>query len=212
MGARAWIESVSVTKRISLACAAALTTVLVLGGAVSPDSAAAVPAFEVHIEPGYDGGIDFKDWPEGGTLTITVDDPATAQNPDFAIDELVQPNEPGNDGFGTGFGYAFKGGDIVTVTDGVSTKIHTVAPIVVTSIDVEDDVIYGSANPGGISVYCDDSDVGREVTADSAGDWAADFSAPPVTSMISSPDHRAPLCRPTWTMTRRTFIGVCQPR
>ena len=122
----------------------------------------------------------FLEWPEGGTLSVSVDNPGTPQNPDFQVDQPVLPSEPGEEGFGGSFGYPFEAGDIIEVTDGTTTKTHVVAGVVVNSVDVTADTVRGTAGAGAaLYVYCDDSDVGREVTADSAGDWAADFSAPP---------------------------------
>ena len=139
------------------------------------------PAFHVHVYPGSDdGSMWFLEWPEGGTLSVSVDNPGTPQNPDFQVDQPVLPSEPGEEGFGGSFGYPFEAGDIIEVTDGTTTKTHVVAGVVVNSVDVTADTVRGTAGAGAaLYVFCDDSDVGREVTADSAGDWAADFSAPP---------------------------------
>jgi hypothetical protein len=70
-------------------------------------------------------------------------------------------------------------GHFVTVSDGTTTKTHTVTDLDVSSIDTAADQVSGSANPGAVvQVWASlfDEGSGRWVTTDSGGNWMADFS------------------------------------
>jgi len=69
-------------------------------------------------------------------------------------------------------------GQTITVTDGLSTRTHKVRNLAVTSIDVDSDILTGTADPGELRVractngYC----YSKYPTADVAGNWTADFT------------------------------------
>jgi len=72
-------------------------------------------------------------------------------------------------------------GQIVTVTDSVNTKVHTVMDAWIDSFDVDADTISGRADPGSsVEVITgppgDERSIYRNVTADGTGGWVADFS------------------------------------
>jgi hypothetical protein len=66
--------------------------------------------------------------------------------------------------------------NVVSVSDGTTTKLHTVTGLVVTGVDETSDVVSGTAAPGSmVDVWVHDSDVWRHEVADGSGGWAADF-------------------------------------
>jgi hypothetical protein len=72
-------------------------------------------------------------------------------------------------------------GDQVTVSDGITSKTHTVIDITDPSIDLAADSVSGTAKPDAqVRVWASQFDhgSGRWVTADSARQWTADFSVP----------------------------------
>ena len=78
-----------------------------------------------------------------------------------------------------------KSGDVITITDGITTKKYTIAPVQVTNIDVDADTISGFATPlSNLEVHTDTTITGggcctqRLVTADASGYWIADFHDP----------------------------------
>ncbi len=133
-------------------------------------------AFEVHRSSDGSASIFVKFWPVATTLTATINDPATVVSPDYQTMFDVVPTD--NDGIGGGVGieYEAKPGDIVTVTDGATTKSHTVIDIEVTSVDVDTDQVSGTVpTPGSpVTVYTEGAN--RYFTADGSGNWMADFS------------------------------------
>jgi len=132
-------------------------------------------AFEVHRG---DGGtvIFVKFWPVVTTLTATVNDPATDESPDCqtTFDAVLTER----DGIGGGFGIPCeaKPGDTVTVTDGTKAKTHVVIDIRVTSVDVDGDRVFGTAAEPNSAVTVYTEGTNRSFTADSSGNWVADFS------------------------------------
>ena len=125
------------------------------------------------------------DWPVGPTLTIEIDDPATGTNPDYSTTTtaFVPPWDPNQTYFFLDLNgvYDLKPGDDVSVTDGSTTKNHTVTELQVTSVDPGTDVVSGTAAPStDVEVgVCDEFGCAQRFpTADTNGDWSADFSTP----------------------------------
>jgi hypothetical protein len=74
-------------------------------------------------------------------------------------------------------------GDLVAVTDGVTTKTLVVSTIAVTEVDIDTDTVTGTAEPDDpVLVVVQEQDAGwirgREIVADADGMWLADFSQP----------------------------------
>jgi len=66
-------------------------------------------------------------------------------------------------------------GHVVTVSDGTTTKTHTVADLFVDGVNVTADTVFGRADPGtSVDVWVH-GDGGLTVTADGSGNWVADF-------------------------------------
>jgi hypothetical protein len=137
--------------------------------------AAGETAFEVHYAGEGETGIFIKWWPAASTLTVTINDPATFQSPDYQTVFVAEETE---EGYGGGFNveYEAKPGDVVIVTDGPTTKSHIVIDIRVISVKVDADQVLGTvAAPNSeVTVYTDAAN--RYFTAESSGNWMADFS------------------------------------
>jgi len=141
------------------------------------------PTFGVRAN---DDRIEGWEWPEGATLTITIDDPVTSVNPDASRTATVGTPEwdPNRTWFELHLWDVIdiQPGFLVTVTDGVTTKEHTVLDLVFTEIDIDADVVYGFGVPNSlVNVWiCDDNGycVNREEFTDNEGNWSVDFSVP----------------------------------
>jgi len=125
------------------------------------------------------------DWPVGPTLTITIDDPLTVTSPDYSTttNAAVPPWDQNQTYFFLDLNgvYDLQAGDVVSVTDGSTTKNHTVTVLEVTSVDPGADVVSGTASPSSdVEVgICDEFGCAQRFpTADTNGDWSADFSTP----------------------------------
>lgn len=142
-----------------------------------------LPSFNVWLNPGHTE-IHGYQWAMGVTVTLTVDDPGTPGSPDFSdaqtvhydpccgpFVQFIQPPE-----------FQIQSGFLVTMSDGLITKTHTVrSGLSVTVVDVDADTVSGTAEPltalwVGVCWpgYCNN----RNLTADGDGNWTADFSVP----------------------------------
>jgi hypothetical protein len=97
----------------------------------------------------------------------------------YTDSQTAQPNGWFN--FNLGGVFDIERGHIVTVSDGITTKTHTVTDVNVTEIDTAADTVSGTAEPDAW-VQVDARLLGdwstRRVQADSGGTWTADFSVP----------------------------------
>jgi hypothetical protein len=150
----------------------ALALVLLLTGAVVLLAQEPIPQIWVPLDR-YD--IYGHNWPDGTTVTLTIDDPDTPTSPDYT-------DQQAGDGNQINFplqGWMPEPGQIVTMSDGTITKTHIVAEVAITGIDAETNLVSGIAPPGAeISVWVKDRpDCGtQEADEGPAGNWTADFS------------------------------------
>ncbi len=129
--------------------------------------------------------IEGWQWDEGATVTLTIDDPSTPENPDYGDTTTVgyadwDPNQTWFT-FELGGVYDIQVGDLVTVSDGEITKEHTVLNLAFTDFDTDADVVFGIGVPDSqINVWtCDDFGcINREEFTDGSGNWSVDFSVP----------------------------------
>jgi len=124
-------------------------------------------------------------WPLGATVTMSIDSPVTPASPEYSdtITVATNPEDPGQTWFSFDLNgqYDLKPGDVVTITDGTTTKVHTIASLQITEIDPIADVISGIAAPDSYVDLQACGDAGcsyRTELADANGDWAADFGVP----------------------------------
>ena len=145
---------------------------------MSAAQAPPLPSFDAHPGVGA-AGIFAKFWPADSTLTVTVDDPLTAPSPDYATEFVAV--EWTDVGYGGWFDvqHEIKAGDVVSVTDGTTTKSHIVIDLRVTSVDVAADRVSGTVPTpdSAVHLFFDVIDgAERNITADASGQWMADFS------------------------------------
>ncbi|MBV6396821.1 MAG: hypothetical protein HFACDABA_02423 [Anaerolineales bacterium] len=129
--------------------------------------------------------VEGWEWPLGATVTIEIDDPLTPANPDAGDSTIViaAPWNPSETWFNAEFFgvYLIKPGDVVTASDGTTTKSTTVTNYQITAINDGADTVSGAANPGSIVDLwvCDPGGcVNRTETAGGGGTWSANFGAP----------------------------------
>jgi len=142
--------------------------------------------------------VDAMEWPEGASILLTLDDPTTQQSPDYTETQVTSylPDTPVWDRLARFINGAFdvKPGDVVTLTDGTTTKTHIVIDLKVTDFDVDGDKVSGTTDPLATISHvfvCDDNHCsGRTTVADEFGNWTADFSTPGDTSHPETFDIR----------------------
>ncbi|MEK7324238.1 MAG: ABC transporter substrate-binding protein, partial [Chloroflexota bacterium] len=125
-------------------------------------------------------------WPLGATVEVAIDDPVTSEDPDatWSGTAAACDYDPNQACLNIGFGgqYDIKAGDLVTVTDGATTKEHVVVNFEITDIDLDTDTVYGIAEPNQtVSVWTcwqNEPCINREVVADQDGNWSENFGIP----------------------------------
>ncbi len=158
------------------------------GAAVQPDEDADHTDANWYIYQRFDAHpdeerVDGSGWPAGATITVAIDDPATPANPDHTgtTTSIVAPWDASQTFFNLDFNgqYDLKPGDTMTVTDGATTKVHTVTTLQIIRVDPGTDMISGTA---AADSYVDLQVCGiggctsRTELADSNGNWATNFS------------------------------------
>jgi len=140
---------------------------MVAGGTVT-----FVQSPDFHVRPELQW-VDGFDWPLGVDVTLTIEDytdtksvTTCAHNPYQTCVHFELPD-----------GVDVQTGDTVALTDGDTTKTHIVTNLAVTCVDLDSDTVSGTADAGDeIEVEIFDSDCFKKVTADTSGNWTADFS------------------------------------
>jgi len=149
-----------------------------------------------HVRPNENEIHAFR-WPEGNLVHVTVDDPATPNPVDYEETQEAVMTEWFNDMTFMIFrveGMTLQTGQIVTMTDGTTTKTHVIQELSVTGANPVTDIVEGSAAPNAfVHVWesCDqDICAFRYIQADNNGAWLADFSVP---GSDSSPEEQKTL-------------------
>ena len=121
-------------------------------------------------------------WPVGALLELEIDDPATPQSPDYTDSQIFFESDNWGNGFELSGLFDIQPGHLVTVSDGTTTRQHTVTHLAVTNIDVDADTVSGTGYPGAmihVGTVCDDTGcASRNINVDESGIWIADFSVP----------------------------------
>jgi hypothetical protein len=132
------------------------------------------PYFHVFPE---DGRIETYVWPFGANLILTIDDPATQENPDLTRTQENLAWQTNFDELGT-----ILPDTTVSITDGLVTKTHTVTDLELTGANAEMDTVAGTAGSDGmveVRVCGEKCWVSRHVSAEGADhSWLADFHEP----------------------------------
>ncbi|HLO33506.1 MAG TPA: ABC transporter substrate-binding protein [Anaerolineales bacterium] len=145
------------------------------------------PPLEPQIGAGLTlNTVDAYNWPVGTLLTLSIEDPHTELSPDYRTTAILQSDDPFAAAlFQFGDSYTLHPGDEVTVTGGDTTRTTTVADIHVTDVDVENDIVSGTAGEGITNVNVALWTARMQMQRDAAvlnGVWSADFS-------IASPEY-----------------------
>ena len=129
----------------------------------------ASPRFQVAPED--DWVQSWNRWRPGATISLTIEDGGVVV---YSSSQIADPN--GNFDFNLWNVFDLQRGQVVTVSDGTTTKTHTVMPLYVDSVDVASDTISGRGVPNTDVEVWVHGDGNLDVTADGSGNWSADFS------------------------------------
>lgn len=122
-------------------------------------------------------------WLEGVPITVTIDDPATGESPDFTgtteLGTYPDPNLP--EEFYLEPSLDILPGFTIEATDGTTTKDLTVTSLDITDVDFENDLVHGTADDG-IPVHIDggtdEANWAFRLVDPSDGAFTADFANP----------------------------------
>jgi len=161
----------AIVLRMLIICMLAATFLNPLGSV--PAKAQSAPYISAHP---YDGDIYSFGWQSNSSLTLTIDDPATLENPDYteSIDSTdgsvqIYPN----------FNFS-KSGLIISLTDGSITKSMTVHYFEIQVVAYSSGTISGIGDPHstidfGLST-ASDLFYSKTTIVDESGNWQVDFS------------------------------------
>jgi hypothetical protein len=126
------------------------------------------PRFQVAPED--DWVQSWSRWTPGATITLTIEDGGVEV---YSDSQTADTN--GYFNFNLWDVFDLQRGQVVTVSDGTTTKTHTVMPLYVDDIDITTDTISGRADASkDVDVWVHGNG-GLTVTSD-GGNWTADFS------------------------------------
>jgi len=132
---------------------------------------AADPSVTFQVAPVDEWVSSTSTWTPGATITLTI-----ADGSGIVYSDAQTANGDGNFNFNLWDVFDLQRGQVVTVSDGTTTKTHTVMDLYVDGVDVTNDTIFGRAGAGtGVDLWVH-GDGYLSVTADSSGKWVADFS------------------------------------
>jgi len=124
--------------------------------------------------------VDGGDWPLDATVYIAINDPATADNPDYEDSATVVASDEGWISTYVRFDfdgvYDLKQGDVVTMTSGAVSQIYTVRQLFVENIDLASQIVSGTVD-GQQTVHVWVGAADEYVESNGAGNWTVDLSA-----------------------------------
>jgi ABC-type xylose transport system substrate-binding protein len=121
-------------------------------------------------------------YPLGASIILTIDDPDNGVGVDHTdTQQIVVADWDPRQTFVqfTLGGFELQPGQIVSMTDGVTTRTHTVTNLAVTNVDPVADTVSGTAVAGSqveVGPVCNESHCAfRRVTTNGSGNWLANF-------------------------------------
>ncbi|MBI5943075.1 MAG: BMP family ABC transporter substrate-binding protein [Chloroflexi bacterium] len=126
--------------------------------------------------------VEAWEWPDGTTVHLTIDDPATPQSPDLTREGVMAVTTWGDPRTYIRFDFAeeynLEVGDIVTVTDGTTSRTHVVLNLSVTTANETTETITGQASPGSVVIVWphEFGEATTETTTEADGIWQVDFT------------------------------------
>ncbi len=127
--------------------------------------------------------IGAHNWPENANLTLTIDDPSTGIGTDYT--ETIINDENTRGFFLDLIDFALAEGQIISVSDGLTTLSMVVPSFYVRQMDAVTDMVCGTAEAGSeisstivLGTYPNNYLDIRYTIADQLGNWCFDYSSP----------------------------------
>lgn len=137
-------------------------------------------AIVAHPQSEFNDQIDGSGWEVGSTVTLEIDDPTNGTGADYTDSQEAHISDVENItiSFFLGPDWDLQPGQIITFSDGETSVIHVVQDLGIDQIDLDADLIHGTAKPGSeVMVWIEFPDSYELLaTADASGNWYADFT------------------------------------
>ena len=126
----------------------------------------------IEVAPDDDWVQSWSRWTPGSTISLTIEDGGAVV---YSDSQTADTN--GYFNFNLWDVFDLERGQVVTVSDGVNIKTHTVMPLYVDGVNVETETIFGRADADTHVEIWVHGDGNQNVTANGLGNWTADFSS-----------------------------------
>ncbi len=138
-----------------------------------------IPTSTLHVVPSYPE-VHGHDWQVGAQVTLIVDDDTDPINGVLFTQTKNADDDPwcGYPCFDLTGVITPTVGQYVTLYDDMVTKTVLVSPLTVTGVDIDNEIVTGTGDPGArVAVNINSQGgIGRWITVTPAGTWLADFS------------------------------------
>jgi multiple sugar transport system substrate-binding protein len=140
----------------------------------------------IEANPGSNW-VHARDWPNGASVTLTIDDPSNGIGVDKTATGTMGPspwNPTDPNEIVADFNldsFDLQPGHILKVTDGITERTYIPTNLAITGFDLVADTISGTATPDVEVQVCADipgNCASRYVTPNGAGNWVADYGHP----------------------------------
>jgi len=127
---------------------------------------------QIQVAPVDEWVQSSRPWTPGATITLTIADGGVEVYSDSQTTDI-----DGKFNFNLQNVFNLQRGQVVTVSDGTTTKTHTVADLFVDGVNLTADTVFGRADANASVNIWVHGDGNLNVTADGSGNWTADFSS-----------------------------------
>lgn len=151
-----------------------------------PKPPAPPPSLTAQVSAGNFGSRVYgENWPLNAAVDLRIDDPGNGTGIDYSETQSAHPQDGDPNASLVEFnlnGFNIRPGQLISLTDGLTTKTLTVTNLAITAASVIADTVAGHANPNTqIMVHAACGETGcvqRMISANADGQWSADFAVP----------------------------------
>jgi CSLREA domain-containing protein len=147
-----------------------------VGNSTAVDWSVPVPPNPVFSAFPEDDAVEARFWPPGSLVHLSIDSQGLGGDPEWEQTATIPEGDP----YGVWVRMDFAGsydlvaGDVVTVTDGITPRTHTVRNLSIAEVDNVADTVSGTSDPYAVvNVWPHETGQQVQVTADQYGDWHA---------------------------------------
>ena len=126
----------------------------------------------IEVSPQDEWVQSWNRWTPNTTVTLSIEEGGVV-----VYSDSQATDSHGNFHFGLWDIFDLQRGQVVTVSDGANTKVHTAMPLYVDEVNLAADTVSGRADSGRDVEVWVNGDGWMSITPDGSGNWNADFSS-----------------------------------